>query len=72
MPEVLTRLALRKTELAPNRDALYATLRQFDPEIAPESIGTGDEWQKRFGRGSLLTATLTARYKSQFYPVARI
>ena len=68
MPGVLTRLQRRRQELVSNRDALYVTLRQFDPEIAPEGIGTSDEWQKQFRRRTLQIATFTSRYKSQFQP----
>lgn len=67
-PERQARLETRRLELVSNREAFYATIRQFDPEIAPENIGTSHEWQKQFGRRSLQTATLTARYKSQLHP----
>jgi hypothetical protein len=39
---------------------------RFDPSIAPENIGTSDEWQKQFGRRTFQMAAFTARYKSQF------
>lgn len=41
----------RKCELLASRDALYVTVRQFDPELDPESIGTAEAWLKPFGRG---------------------
>ena len=62
MPEVRARLDTRRLELASNRDALYATLRQFDPEIAPESIGTSDEWVLRYGSRQLKAKGLAQRY----------
>ncbi len=36
MQAVLPRLERRRQELVHNRDALYATIRQFDPKIAPQ------------------------------------
>jgi hypothetical protein len=50
-PEVLARLALRRLELIGSRDALYATIRQFDGSIEPERIGALEGWRKRYGRG---------------------
>ncbi len=63
-PEVLARLALRRLELVGNRDALYATLRQFDAGIEPGRIGAADGWRKRYGRG-LGEAGLMRRYPHQ-------
>lgn len=54
-----SRLERRRQVLAGNRDALYTTIRQFDPEIAPECIGTSDEWKLSFGNRTLGLATLT-------------
>jgi hypothetical protein len=39
----------RRLKLVGDRDALYATLRQFDAAIDPESIGIANAWRKRFG-----------------------
>lgn len=40
-------LAARRAHLEADRDALYATLRQFDPEIDPTAIGRSEAWRKR-------------------------
>lgn len=45
------RLEARKHRLVADRDALYATLRQFDAELDPTTIGVSFEWLKKFGRG---------------------
>ena len=44
-------LERRRAVVRANRDALYATVRQFDPTLDPESIGTAEGWLKSFGRG---------------------
>ncbi len=62
MPAVLTSLQRRRQVLVSNRDALYATIRQFDPEIVPERIGNSDEWKLSFGNRALGLAALTRRY----------
>lgn len=43
-------LAARKQQLESDRGALYLTLKQFDPELEPSSIGSSDEWLKPYGR----------------------
>jgi hypothetical protein len=43
-------LARRRAELLEARDALHATVRQFDPELRPEDIGVLGDWLKPFGR----------------------
>lgn len=54
-------LEARWMKLVGDREALYATLRQFDPTINPESIGVAETWRNRYGRG-LGPTTLIARY----------
>jgi hypothetical protein len=44
-------LEARRAQLLVDRDALYATLRQFDAELDPTVIGTADGWLKPYGRG---------------------
>jgi hypothetical protein len=44
---VRARLDARRLELVADRDALYATVRQFDPEVQPEGIGHSEGWRKR-------------------------
>ena len=46
---LLQGLAQRHQTLIGIRNALYATLHQFDPELDPEQIGTLDEWLKPYG-----------------------
>ena len=43
-------LQSRRKLLLGQRDALFATLKQFDPGLRPEDIGTSDDWLKAFGR----------------------
>ncbi|MFA6313636.1 MAG: hypothetical protein WCV99_03045 [Sterolibacterium sp.] len=47
MPEHREVLVARKALLVGERDALYAALRQFDPEMSPEEIGESDGWRKK-------------------------
>lgn len=60
--ELRERFEARLSKLAADRDALYATVRQFDARIDPSRIGVAEEWRKRFGTGNLGTKTLAARY----------
>lgn len=62
-PEVLGRLQARRQKLVADRDALYATIRQFDASIDPERIGAIDGWKLRFGRKGLGVKSLVARYR---------
>lgn len=51
-------LEARYAEVQENRDALYATLRQFDADIDPTSIGESNAWLKQYGlRGSKAAVT---------------
>lgn len=43
-------LHARRSALEGQRQALHLTLRQFDPSLDPDSIGTSDEWMKAHGR----------------------
>ena len=49
--EVREGMARRSVELLPTREALYVTLRQFDPALDPTTIGATEEWLRPFGRG---------------------
>jgi hypothetical protein len=60
-PEVLARLALRQLELVDSREALYATVRQFDPGVEPAGIGAAYGWRKRY-RPCLRGPELIRRY----------
>lgn len=50
-PELREGLARRRGELLEIREALYVTLRQFDPALDPTAIGMVEDWLKPFGRG---------------------
>lgn len=43
-------LERRRQELLAKRQALYETLRQFDPGLDPAEIGVASQWQKAYGR----------------------
>ena len=43
-------LQARRVHLETDREALYLTLKQFDPELDPTEIGTLDEWMNAYGR----------------------
>lgn len=61
-PDVRMRLEVRRAKLVADRDALYATVRQFDASIAPERIGSAEGWRKGFGNKRLGAKALVARY----------
>jgi hypothetical protein len=61
--EVRARLEARRVKLVADRDALYATVRQFDAEIEPAGIGSAEAWQKRLStRRSLTRKSLVVGY----------
>lgn len=41
-------LEARRVALLGQREALYATVRQFDPGLNPADIGALNEWSKRY------------------------
>ena len=45
-------LVRRKRQREEDRDALYATLKQFDPALDPLSIGLSYDWMSVYGRRS--------------------
>ncbi|RKJ94540.1 hypothetical protein [Alicycliphilus denitrificans] len=51
--------ASRITDLHNQRDALYATLVQFDSKIVPQTVGTLDSWRKPYGGSRNLTRLVT-------------
>lgn len=61
-PESRNVLVARRRILLASRNALYATVRQFDPAIDPGRIGVSEGWRLRFGRRGLGTKALVARY----------
>jgi hypothetical protein len=50
MPERQSVLAIRRIELLSNRDAVYSTIRQFDPEMEVARVGSANEWMRAYGR----------------------
>jgi hypothetical protein len=55
MPEVdgalRSALAARESRLCADRDALFVTIRQFDPKLDPTVVGTAEDWRRPYGRG---------------------
>lgn len=41
-------LSRKKVALLGDRDALYGTLKQFDPSLEPENIRASDDWQLKY------------------------
>jgi hypothetical protein len=56
--------AKRRRELLEAREALYLTLRQFDPRLDPASIGTLADWIRPFGRGRVAAKRYEAALQS--------
>jgi hypothetical protein len=50
MPEQQLVLAARRITLLSNRDAVYSTIRQFDPEMETARVGSANEWMRAYGR----------------------
>lgn len=61
-PEEVAALQSRKAALEERRQALYLTLRQFDPESNPRTIASSEDWLKPFGRGA--SASAVTKYRS--------
>lgn len=70
-PGVPDRLTVRRVKLIGDRDALYATIRQFDPAIDPLNIGTAQDWRKQFGSRRLGDKGLAKRYLRQLATLSR-
>lgn len=49
-PEKVAAVTARLGALEEKRQALYLTLRQFNPELDPSEIGTADDWLRPYGR----------------------
>jgi len=62
--ETLARLHARQLKLLTDRDALYATVRQFDPSLDPEQICVLEGWRLRFGRKGLGVESLMRKYSA--------
>jgi hypothetical protein len=50
IPEQQTVLAIRRSALLSNRDAVCSTIRQFDPALDAARIGSANEWARAYGR----------------------
>ena len=61
-PEAGPALEARRLKLVSDREALYVTLRQFDTQIEPQTIGISDVWHRRYGNEGLGHAALVRRY----------
>lgn len=53
-------LAAREAQLVPQREALLLTIRQFDPELDPEEVGSDADWWP--GRRPKTRAGMVRRY----------
>ena len=62
-PEALQGLEARRQALIANRDALYTTLKQFDPMIDPGDIVAGEGWRARYGSKKLGPKALLSRLR---------
>lgn len=49
-PEYKQALLARRQKLEADRDAVYLTLKQFDPEVDGTRIRALDDWMKPYGR----------------------
>ena len=49
-------LVARRQKLEADRDAVYLTLKQFDPELDGTRIKALDDWMKPYGRRGAKTA----------------
>lgn len=57
-PEHTQALLARRQKLEADRDAVYLTLKQFDPELDGTRIRALDDWMKPYGRrGSKIATT---------------
>ncbi|MDB5823682.1 MAG: hypothetical protein JWR21_2386 [Herminiimonas sp.] len=57
-PQHQDALNRRRLRLEGDRDALYLTLKQFDPELDPTAIGVSDLWFREYGRRGSKPAVL--------------
>jgi hypothetical protein len=56
------RLLARRQVLLSNREALYATIKRFDPALEPAEIGCAQDWRLSYGRKGTSEIKLVARY----------
>ncbi len=59
--KALQRLEARRLELRANQDALYATIKQFDPKIDPVGIVSLDGWKAKYGSRRLGVKSFVSR-----------
>lgn len=63
-------LLRRRQELLAARDALYVTLRQFDPALDLAAIGETQDWLRPFGRGLAARRRYLAAFVGRTGPAA--
>ena len=56
------RLLERQQVLHSNRDALYATVKRFDPTLEPAEIGSAQDWRLSYCRKGASVERLVTRY----------
>jgi len=55
-------LLAHRQVLLSNRDALYATIKRFDPTLEPAEIGSAQDWRLSYCRKGASVEKLVARY----------
>ena len=55
-------LLARRQVLHSNRDALYATVKRFDPALEPAEIGCAQDWRLKYVRKGVSEKKLVTRY----------
>lgn len=55
-------LLAHRQVLLSNRDALYATIKRFDPALEPAEIGCAQDWRLKYVRKGASEQKLVSRY----------
>lgn len=67
--EVLVLLLERRQVLLSSRDALYATVKRFDPALEPAEIGCAQDWRLKYVRKGASEQKLVSRYLAMSQPI---
>ena len=65
-------LEVRRMKLVNDREALYATLRQFDAGLDPLQIVSLEGWRKRIGSRSLNSENFEKRYLTEMQKATEV
>lgn len=63
--EIREQLLARQVKLNADKAALFVTIRQFDPELKPDEIGSHEGWCKVYSLRLVPRETLVQRYKAR-------